>query len=248
MGLSEPESFNRYSYVLNDPVNLSDPHGKCAIEGTDDTDDCLFDQDLFGSLPDIGFDTYVEAQIQAAIAAIYAQLAANPPQATAPVWNISVGYTPVVNFGGSGGGSYDHLFIVLYTGALSSTNPSNIVLDGGPSHGLLESRVGSPGSTGHYSETTRGSMNYFFTSTLSTSTEQTLYKDGQNLSSALSGAFDLYNPVFGPNSNRVAYTLLSEVGLNIPLKSVTTGLGQQLGYINFNGQNQWFTGWGQNVP
>ena len=74
MGLSEPESFNRYSYVLGDPVNLNDPRGKCGVDvadGTVDYNDCLFDPDSYGNLPDIGgidFDTMIEAQIANAIA------------------------------------------------------------------------------------------------------------------------------------------------------------------------------------
>lgn len=65
-----------------------------------------------------------------------------------------------------------------------------------------------------------------------------------------------YNPVFGPNSNSVAYTLLLEIGITVPAITMTTVgffygrytfVTTPAGTLTFDGLRQYFTGWGQDL-
>ena len=249
---TRPGSWNKYSYTHGDPINRRDGRGlddfgddDSLMQGPDGGDsgggDGVCPDDTLGVLAADAEDCIEPPP---------------PPVPPPPGWTLLLGYTPVLNVPGTG--QFDHLFIEIYQDGSSPGDPSDsYVLDGGPQHscsagvtlcGNLEADVSVYGM---YNEILNPNALDFFDTDLSASSAATLVNDGIHLQSELQFANVTYNPILGPNSNSVVYTLLSEIGVNAPLLSANIQSGPYsipVGTANVNGGTQVFTGWGQTVP
>jgi len=241
-----PASWNRYAYVLGDPENLVDPTGNysCAAAGADcsgcvSPEDCCDKFGLECPNPPPGRGGNPKACPPLTHDDGNGNCVPNP-------WILEVGYLPVV-------GEYNHLYIeVFQQGASPGTPDAFYVLDGGPSH-LCSVGVAVCGdvqawlstTTGHLDELRDPSAIDFFDTTIS-GPDAAIQAD-VNLAVSLLSLNIAYNPILGPNSNSVVYTLLWELGIGIPI-TMTTQLGIPVGTMYFNGASQYFTGWGQILP
>jgi RHS repeat-associated protein len=258
-----PQAWNRYAYAGDDPINSLDPSGTgyvCTDGGYDSSNggsspDCYWQYgasdssgpsapDVPGCLAASSFDPSAGLDP-----------ACNPPapipltSQPAPMWQIDVGYTPVL---GVNGKQYDHLFIWVHIAGVSLsalTSANSEVYDGGPT-GNCKPACGNltawDSVTGHYDELGNSNMVDFFSANLGGFGPWALAQDFASLSASLStsNGHYAYNPILGPNSNSLAYTLLNYLRLSLPIQPYSV-LGTSAGTLNFNGVTQVFTGWGQ---
>jgi len=183
-----------------------------------------------------------------------------PPAASDYIaWQMDVGYMPVTsNFGQN----FDHLFVWFHevgTTAASASVENSVVFDGGPLIGNASGSCGSPpplcGSVtawasvqGNFNELTNPQMVDFW-STGNLTPIQGGYVEG-NLVQTISRIDRTNVPYFflGPNSNTVAYQMLTDLGLAGSVGIQTTTLPLPFGTISgvmlYNGVLQYFPGWG----
>ena len=173
------------------------------------------------------------------------------PPVEQPNWKLEVGYTPTL-------GQFGHLFIELFEdGSEPGEVGFSFVLDGGPQHscrlivaqcGNLEAAVST---SGLYNEILNPYALAFFSLEISPGTAAGALGYGYSLVAALNASNTTYDPVNGPNSNSVVYTLLTDLKINVPITMGAIQSGPTtvpVGILNVNGSNEYFTGWGQLVP
>jgi RHS repeat-associated protein len=257
-----PQSWNSYTYAEGDPINYYDPQGldQTCLQGfiVSSYGGCIPDPNYFQNYANIGGPTplggygigyfylglaTMASEIANSMAAAQQQQQQNKP----PVWDIDVGFTPVK-------GSYGHLFIWVHQDGVkpwTATAATSFVYDGGPSGDCKPScgNVEAWDSTaGHYNELNNPNMVDFFSTQQTFTNGVVLWAEFQSLAAALaSGSPRSYNPVLGPNSNSVAYTLLTSIRQDVGI-GMTTRFGIQVGVLNISGTNEYFTGWGQSLP
>ncbi|MGC2661008.1 MAG: RHS repeat-associated core domain-containing protein [Bryobacteraceae bacterium] len=227
-GPLKPQGWNRYPYAQGDPVNRYDPKGLFACDPEDPTCELPCDPDD-PSWCDPCPNSEARFGPHASIAGFGGGSCGGPgpqpdPTPNPPrVWDLSVGFVPVP----AAPAGFDHLFIWIHVAGISAaqSNTSNsIVFDGGPSSGnctlgpvltnhvCFGSVVSWSSTTGHYGEVDNPNMAVIFQEQL------TAFSGGPLLSGeqAINLKGTAYNPVFGRNSNSVAYTLLLDIGITVP--------------------------------
>ena len=257
---NNPGSWNRFAYTAGDPINRIDPLGACLVASLDDSDD---DVDVSEgsncggngllpsgstrchSLPGLIYTfNGVPSTCQDGII-----VAVDTSHVAPPTWFLDVGYTitKAVN-----GVDYDHLFLWVQPSGASPGTSGSVVYDGGPAHScaLIATSCGNVtawnSSLGHYNELLNPSMTLFYSVALGGFGPSSLASDFASLEASLGlpGGQYTYNPILGPNSNSVAYTLLADLRVNPGIQPYTV-FGTTAGTFSLNGVAQVFTGWGQ---
>jgi RHS repeat-associated protein len=254
---TDPASWNRYAYTRGDPINRVDRTGRFSNEscGSDGGPaNCTIDTGTGsgtgsgGGLCDPGSSFYDTNTCQGGTGGPGDDSHPPPPQ-----WYLDVGFTPVLDGSRAGAGAYNHLYIWIHLagvvpGTVNGTN--SIVLDGGPSASCLSRALcgnvfAATSTTGIYNEVNNRNGLDFYSQSVDDSAGLAWVKDTLKLSVSLSGSKPYsYNPVSGPNSNSVVYTLLRDFGVNAGIGS-TSNSGVSVGILGVNGGSQYFTGWGQ---
>ena len=262
-----PGSWGRYSYAQGDPVNNNDPSGNDPSGLFLSAEQCIADPDAcqYEDSSSSSSGMYCPVAPQPGFAGNFAPVPGQgglslgcgfPPTSCGDIvcipqhWEFDVGYTTVENLGKEG--AFDHLFIYAYDQALGE----GIVYDGGPSGSCPSCGNVSAwaSATGHYSEILPWKNAHYISSIQETSIGP-LGSSFFTLQSTLAATPFSYNPITGPNSNSVVYTLMSSLGIALPIKMTTdtitvpgvASFTEPVGLLNFqvNGQSQYFTGWGQ---